>query len=193
MAYPKDACEALSTLLGYPGEDFPARAAAAASAVACACPAAVRDVAAFVRWTRSVGLAECEEAYVRSFDGNAERALEVGWQVFGEQYARGAFLVRLREGYRQHGVQETSELPDHLTQVLRLLPRLPEAEARSLVATAVAPALARIRRGFAERRDDPYAGIVESVGRVLGIEVPAEEPARGGTSAATAAAGGRNP
>ena len=46
---------------------------------------------------------------------------------------------------------------------------------------------------FAERPGDPYASVVEAVGRVLGIEAPAEEPACEETSAATAAAGGQNP
>jgi nitrate reductase assembly molybdenum cofactor insertion protein NarJ len=187
VPYAKDACEGLAALLAYPAEDFGVRAAAAAAAVARERPEAAGGLAPLVRWAQSSAAAECEEAYVRCFDGNAERALEVGWQVFGEQYARGAFLVRLRGAHRAHGIEETPELPDHLTQVLRLLPRLAEEEARALVSAAVAPALARIRQGFAGREGDPYAGVVRAVGGVLGIgdEVAA--------SAAPAAAGGEGP
>jgi nitrate reductase molybdenum cofactor assembly chaperone len=164
------ACDALALLLEYPGEGWAARVRAAASRVAEDFPQAHAELEPLVALATTEPLAAAEESYVRTFDGNAERALEVGWQVFGEQYARGAFLVRLRERMRALGVEETTELPDHLSQVLRLLPRLPEEEARDLVSAAVAPALARLGAAFADREDDPWRGVVAAVGDVLGLE-----------------------
>ncbi len=38
-----------------------------------------------------------EEVYTRTFDGSDRRALEIGWHLHGENYARGALLVRLRK------------------------------------------------------------------------------------------------
>ncbi len=123
-------------------------------------------LAAIQEFASTHTLGECEELHVRTFDGNAERALEVGWQVFGEQYARGAFLVKLRNLLREHGVPESSELPDHLTHVLRLLPHLPADEATALIDNAVRPSLERVLKSFAGE-ESPYAGVLEAVRAVV--------------------------
>ncbi len=43
----------------------------------------------------------CEELYTRTFDLNPVCALEIGWHLFGEDYERGAFLVRMRDQLRR--------------------------------------------------------------------------------------------
>ena len=47
-------------------------------------------------------------------DINPECTLEVGWQLYGEDYNRGAFLVRMRAWMRSVGVEERGELPADL-------------------------------------------------------------------------------
>ena len=78
-------------------------------------------MAAFGAYSEPRDLHELEETYARTFDINPACALEVGWHLFGEEYARGLFLVRLRGEMREHGVEESSELPDHITHVLALI------------------------------------------------------------------------
>ena len=68
-----------------------------------------------------LGSTELEELYTRTFDINPVCSLEVGWHLFGEDYNRGAFLVRMRGLLREHGIEEGAELPDHLESVLRVL------------------------------------------------------------------------
>jgi nitrate reductase assembly molybdenum cofactor insertion protein NarJ len=157
--------DALAELLEYPRRGHAARCRELALRIAAEIPEAAADLAPLVRLAEETDLGSCEESYVRTFDVNAERALEVGWQVFGEQYARGAFLVRMRDWMRREGVAETSELPDHLTQVLRVLGRVPEDDARMLVGAAVVPSLARIRKALAG--EGPYEGVLEAVARAL--------------------------
>ncbi len=64
---------------------------------------------------------EVEEAFTGTFDVNPACALEVGWHLFGEEYARGMFLVRMREELRKYDLCESVELPDHLSHVLAVV------------------------------------------------------------------------
>lgn len=162
-------CDALAKLVEYPSETLARDAGDAEALLAREMPEAAAELVQFVAFAASHDLGECEEAYVRTFDVNPQRALEVGWQVFGEQYARGAFLVRMREMLRKAGVAESFELPDHMAHVLRLLPRIDEAEARTLVESAVAPALRRILEDLAKQDDRTYASVLRAVCRTLSV------------------------
>lgn len=163
------AFDALAKLLDYPAAAFARDAGDAEALLAREMPEAAAELVPFVAYAASHELGDCEEAYVRTFDVNPQRALEVGWQVFGEQYARGAFLVRMREMLRKAGVAESSELPDHMAHVLRLLPRIGEGEARTLVESAVAPALRRILDDLAKQEDRTYASVLRAVSKVVGL------------------------
>jgi len=86
-----------------------------------------------------------QELYVQTFEFNPACTLEIGWHIFGENYERGEFLVRMREQLRRHGIAESPELPDHLCHILPLLDRLDAEEAADLVGQFVLPALAKIK------------------------------------------------
>jgi nitrate reductase delta subunit len=153
--------DALAELFEYPKAGHAERTRRLVDDAAAALPEIRAGLEPIARFAESHALGECEELYVRTFDANAERALEVGWQVFGEQYERGAFLVDLRGRMRDLGVAETTELPDHLTQVLRLLARMDEDAARTLVDRAVTRSLRRVREAI--EADNPYAGAIDAV------------------------------
>ena len=170
------ALDALSKLLVYPTDSLSRDAGDAEALLARELPEAAAELVPFVSFAATHELGECEEVYVRTFDVNPQRALEVGWQVFGEQYARGAFLVRIRELLRQCGVPESTELPDHMTHVLRVLPRIDDAQAATLVESAVAPALRRILGDLAKQEDRTYASVLRAVCVTLGV-VPDAAPA----------------
>lgn len=107
-----------------------------------------------------------EELYTRTFDVNPVCSLETGWHLFGEDYNRGAFLVRLRGLLREHGVEESTELPDHLETVLRLLDAMEEKEASALAREFVLPAVAKMRAALAGS-NNPYGAVLEEIERVL--------------------------
>lgn len=109
---------------------------------------------------------EVEEAFVRTFENNAERALELGWHLHGENYARGAFMVRLRGLLRDNGIAETCELPDHLSHVLLVLARGEAELADALANQVVLPALEKILDGFKDG-ENPYRGVLRALRQFL--------------------------
>ena len=107
---------------------------------------------------------ELEELYTRTFDVNPVCSLEVGWHLFGEDYARGAFLVKARGLLREVGIEEGGELPDHLTSLLKAMDRLDEETAGTLSRRFVSPAVVKMLGGFDQ---SPYRAVVSDVDRVL--------------------------
>jgi len=109
---------------------------------------------------------DLEELYTRTFDVNPVCALETGWHLFGEDYNRGAFLVRMRGLLREYGIEEGAELPDHLANALRVLPAMPGDQAMGLAREFVLPAVIKMRAGFASP-DNPYGAVLAEVERFL--------------------------
>ncbi len=109
---------------------------------------------------------QCEELYTRTFDINPVCSLEIGWQLFGEEYHRGALLVRLRGELRRHGIEESTELPDHLTHVLSLLDRMNATDASSFAHCCVIPAVDKMLAAFGDQ-DNPYGNLLLAVARLL--------------------------
>jgi len=134
------------------------------------------ELAALDRFCAAHAQGEIEEVFVRTFENNSERALELGWHLHGENYARGVFMARLRGLLREHEIEETVELPDHLSHVLLLLERAEPELAGALARGAVLPALTRIQEGFSES-DNPYQGVLTALERHLRALHPAEEAA----------------
>jgi nitrate reductase delta subunit len=102
---------------------------------------------------------EWEEFYTRTFDINPVSSLEVGWHLFGETYERGAFLVQMRDLLRRTGVEESTELPDHITHVLLALGRLEEKELSDFVTMRLEKGLDKIDEAFAVH-DNPYSDLL---------------------------------
>jgi nitrate reductase delta subunit len=105
---------------------------------------------------------EVQELYTRTFDINPVCTLEVGWHVYGEDYARGEFLVKMRQMLREHALPESTELPDHLTHALALLARLDGEDADELAARYVLPALKKMLDGMADL-DNPYKAVLDAI------------------------------
>ncbi len=103
---------------------------------------------------------ELEEMFTRTFDFDPKRALEVGWHIYGEEYARGALLVRLRSELREHSIPESRELPDHMTHVLILLGRLEGSDANELAGRYVLPAIDLLLAAIADT-DCPYEPLLK--------------------------------
>jgi nitrate reductase assembly molybdenum cofactor insertion protein NarJ len=110
-----------------------------------------------------------QELYVQTFEFNPAATLEVGWHLFGENYERGEFLVRMRGQLRRYGIAEGSELPDHLGHLLRLLPLVPREEAAELAGLHLAPALAKIRAAL---DGNPYQELIAEIEARLAADFP---------------------
>ena len=109
---------------------------------------------------------EVQELYTRTFDINAVCTLEIGWHIYGEDYARGALLVKLRQQLRLMNVPESCELPDHLTHVLLLIGRMSGEEGDELAARYLLPGLDKMLEGLT-KGEHPYRALIEAVSKVV--------------------------
>lgn len=165
----------VADLLEYPSARGSAAVEALARRVASTVPAAADSLGTLLELAAAGREGELEESYAAAFDNNADRALEIGWHAFGENYTRGAFLVRMRERLRECSVRESGELPDHLSHVLRVLGRCEDHQARMLTEAIVLPGVDRILA--ATPPGDPWRGAVEAARHVLETHVRARETA----------------
>jgi nitrate reductase delta subunit len=129
----------------------------------------------FAEQVQGLSLEQLQELYTATFDLNPICALEVGWQLFGEEYARGSFLVAMRAKLREQRIAEEGELPDHLAGLLTLLDQLAPQEARELASSFLAPAVAKMLAGFPGKAN-PYENLLRAVNVLLPA---AEEVAHG--------------
>jgi nitrate reductase molybdenum cofactor assembly chaperone len=159
--------ELLGRLFRYPGESFALDLAKVPARVETKDPEAACLVRDFANRVRDLATEDLQELYTRTFELSPVCALEVGWQLYGEEYARGSFLVFLRDALRKHGIAEDTELPDHLIHVLPLLDRLSGDEARELATHAVLPAIEKMLQGFAGK-NNPYENLLQALRLVLG-------------------------
>ncbi len=153
-------------LLTYPmtgyGRDLPALAAA----VEDVAPEAARALAALDDTIRGVPVETLQEWFTQTFDLNPVCALEVGWQLYGEEYERGAFMVQMRQLLRDRAIPERGELPDHLSSLLELLPRLEPDEARDFAASALVPAVGKMLDAI-EKSESQFRPLMQAIGALL--------------------------
>lgn len=110
-----------------------------------------------------------QELYVQTFEFNPACTLEIGWHLFGENYERGEFLVRMREQLRRHGIAESTELPDHLTHLLLLIASMEHDEAAQLAGEFILPAIDKIRAAL---KDNPYGAVIAGIAEKLEADFP---------------------
>ena len=121
------ACTLLADLVTYPTREYRTTLRAAGEELGAVSTEGADAMEAFATAIESLPLEHLHELYTSAFDLSPVCPLELGWHLFGEQYERGAFLVRMRDALERHGIRESTELPDHLSYVLRLAGRLPPA------------------------------------------------------------------
>lgn len=158
--------DALAGLMQYPGEDYPERVRRSAEALAAVLPEAASRLAEFSRQTGELTVEAFQELYTATFDLNPVASLEVGWHLFGEAYERGAFLVKMRQALRRLDLPESAELPDHLSHVLRILPRLPAEAAGQFARGSLLPAVTKMRAGL-EAKGNPFAHVLGAIAVLL--------------------------
>jgi len=165
--------DALARLLEYPSEGFEEGVQEWSAQVAGACPGAADPMGRFTKFAVGSDTGTLQEFFTRTFEINPACTLEVGWQLFGENYNRGEFLVRMRQLLRDAGVPETSELPDHLTQVLRVLARMEPRQAAALAEESVIPAVKKMAVNLAVN-ENPYESVLDAVLEILAMHKASE-------------------
>jgi nitrate reductase molybdenum cofactor assembly chaperone len=155
--------DSLAGLLVYPSDDYHQRAPRTVDALASVDPEGAALLDHFAQQIRDLSTEALQELFIQTFDMNPVRSLEVGWHLFGENYDRGTFLVKMRQQLRRFAIAESGELPDHITHVLAVLGRMPADEAEEFAVACVFPALEKMRAGFADKKEENHFKIVMDV------------------------------
>jgi len=156
----------ITRLLSYPGEHYEQLVEMLYLIVQNELPEAAQGISQFGQYLQRCEENELEEAYTGTFDVNPACALEIGWHLFGEDYMRGQFLVRMRQELAKYGIPESGELPDHLTHVLPVVASMPEDEARQFSHACVFPALHKMQVSL-DKNNSPYRHLIRCLTLVL--------------------------
>jgi nitrate reductase delta subunit len=161
----------LATLLRYPEVNYNREAEQRCGFLIANIPQLETQLSNFLEQTRSLSGEALEALYTTTFDLNPLCSLEVGWHLFGENYERGEFLVKMRVELRRHGIEESTELSDHLTYALELLDRMEPEEASSFATACLFPALDKM---VAEMKDksNPFEDVLLAIERLLVLRYP---------------------
>lgn len=127
----------------------------------------------FYNSMKNLSREELEELYTQTFDINPVSSLEIGWHLFGETYERGTFLVKMRETLRELAVEESSELPDHITHILLAISRMEGEEQSEFSEIFLAPALNKIIDAF-EGKNNPYENLLRIISILIKVNRTSE-------------------
>jgi nitrate reductase delta subunit len=153
-----------SALFTYPSSDLYAQMDEGYRQLSTDYPEAAAFIDPFQTFVANTSLTRLEEIYTSTFDVNPVCYPYPGFQLFGENFNRADFLVKLKQKYQEHGfISPEHELADHLPVMLQFLSTLdPDAVlARELIEDCLLPALEKMNQGF--NTDNPYATVVRSL------------------------------
>ena len=143
----------LAAVFEHPSPNFSDVISGAADTLRGRYPRAAAAMDEFRQLVPSDDLIAMQELHTRTFDVQAITTLDIGYTLFGEDYKRGALLANLSAEHKKAGNDCGAELGDHLTNVLRLLPRLADKELRAeFVQVILAPALRQMIQEFEPAR-----------------------------------------
>ena len=166
--------ERFAEILTYPDDTYSRRVCDCGELLSRIHPALAGAFQGFSKRIIGRPLTELEEFFTRTFDLNPACCLEVGWHLFGENYERGRFLVRMRQELRRRGLEESTEMPDHLAHVLQALARMEPETAAGFISDGVLPAVSKMAEAL-EGKDSPFEGLLQTIQGVLEATVPDSE------------------
>jgi len=123
----------------------------------------------FKSYVEDYKIHELEEIYTRTFDIKGQCCLDLGYVLFGEDYKRGDFLVNIQKMQKDNGVDTGVELPDHLTNILKLLNALGESKdlvvQKKLIEKIVMPAITKMLQNFPKKcsKNNYYGNVLKAV------------------------------
>jgi nitrate reductase assembly molybdenum cofactor insertion protein NarJ len=124
-------------------------------------PGLVAKLLPFSEYINSTPLSQQEEYYTSTFDVQPVSTLDIGYVLFGDDYRRGVFLVNIKKEHIKTGNDCGSELPDHLPNILTLLPLIKDEKmAEELSVSLLIPALEEIISRF-KNAGNHYKGLLE--------------------------------
>lgn len=126
----------------------------------------------FRRQVKERSLAYQQEYYTETFDVQPLSTLDIGYVLFGDDYRRGVFLVNIQREHILAGNDCGRELPDHLPNILTLLPMISDKDfVEELICSLMIPALAEMIRRF-RKTENHYRSLLELLLSVMESDFP---------------------
>ncbi|NJL19192.1 MAG: hypothetical protein HC901_02570, partial [Bdellovibrionaceae bacterium] len=111
------------------------------------------------------------DLHTATFDLNPVCNPYAGIHLFGEEnFKRGELMAGLAHRMSAFGLDPRPELPDHLANLLRLLPLCPEDEAAELATFCILGPLGRMAASLPE--ENPYREILDAAQAAIGERLP---------------------
>ncbi len=133
-------------------------------------PDGVKDILPFQEFLKTYNLQQQQEYYIKTFDVNAICYLDIGYILFGEDYNRGEFLVKLSEEHKKAGNDCGSELADHLPNLLRLFEKSEDKNfVEELAYCLMIPALKEMLKSF-KNEANVYRNVLQLVITILEVD-----------------------
>lgn len=153
--------DALALTFSYPDSNYKSNLQKTFEILEQQYPAAATEMVEFCKFVEDADLVEIQELYLRSFDVQSITTLDIGYVLFGDDYKRGQLLVHLNREHQEAKNEITTELADHLPNVMRLLPRMDDRElAAELVHRIVGPGIWKMVQDFdpdkIRKKDEVY-------------------------------------
>ncbi len=130
--------ELLADVFDYPSQVLPESLKQLITLLPEDSPEPAAALTAFQGVLETAGLTRLQELYNQTFDFRADCSLYVGHYLFGETGRRGAFLAELSKRYRERQLLAATEIPDHMSCLLRYLAALDPGEEASELISMVA-------------------------------------------------------
>ena len=164
--------DAFAKIMMYPEKDYEPKVRECIATLSNEQADVAEMISDYLGRVEPLSLSEMEELYIKTFDLNKTGTLDLGWHLFGEDYNRGLFLVKVRQYMQLLKVPETTELPDHVSQVLRVIGRMSHEEANQFAYACVIPSLETIAEGIVQ--ENPHDRLVQGLIKLLRglFEVP---------------------
>lgn len=160
-------CRQFAELLSYPGGETRQTAADCSELLQKLNPAAASPLLGFVNFLEVQDAARVEELFTATFDLQPACHPYVGYQLCGESQQRTMFLIKLQQLYNQHGFAAGSELPDHLSTLLRFIGTVQDRDCRrELISDGLLPALTKLLQGL-DAGEHPYVELLRALQRFL--------------------------
>ncbi|MHB8707514.1 MAG: nitrate reductase molybdenum cofactor assembly chaperone [Desulfuromonadales bacterium] len=156
-------CRHFAVLLSYPDGDTRQTAAECSHLLRDIHPAAAEPLHGFINFLDVQDAVRVEEIFTATFDLQPACHPYVGYQLCGESQQRTMFLIKLQQLYNQHGFTAGTELPDHLSTMLRFIGTEADRDCSDeLVSNGLLPALEKLLQGL-DNGEHPYVELLKAL------------------------------
>ncbi len=159
----------LSQLLDYPRINYRPLSKDLATKLVQIDPKWHETVTPFIDVLDTLDDGRIEELYTSTFEVQGVCCLDVGYAMFGEDYKRGQYMAELKVLYRELNIDCGAELPDHLSNMLKMIPKLGYSDAFMLVQLTVLPAIAKMKQSFGDS-NNIYRSLLTCVEALLNLD-----------------------